>query len=327
MTSVVFPEGLTAVGDGAFYGCDKLDSLSFPASMKMINWTAFCTHRGNYGNSCSCEHIRYVDVKDLHTWMNSVRYIGREQNPGFHLYFPKAHLYIGGKLLTHVVIPGDVTEIKPYTFSGMDCIKTVSMQKGVENVGILAFSGCRNLSSVSFSEGLKEISSNAFKNCASLSSVFFSEGLEKIDNYAFENCGSLTSVAFPEGLTGIEDAAFYGCDKLDSLSFPASMKTINWTAFCTHRGNYGDSCSCEHIRYVNVKDLHTWINSVRYVKLEYGSPHLYFPKAHLYMGGKLLTHVVIPGDVTEIKPYTFSGMDCIKTLIPQHYYKIFFLST
>ena len=317
LTSVVFPEGLTAVGDGAFYGCDKLDSLSFPASMKMINWTAFCTHRGNYGNSCSCEHIRYVDVKDLHTWMNSVRYIGREQNPGFHLYFPKAHLYIGGKLLTHVVIPGDVTEIKPYTFSGMDCIKTVSMQKGVENVGILAFSGCRNLSSVSFSEGLKEISSNAFKNCASLSSVFFSEGLEKIDNYAFENCGSLTSVAFPEGLTGIEDAAFYGCDKLDSLSFPASMKTINWTAFCTHRGNYGDSCSCEHIRYVNVKDLHTWINSVRYVKLEYGSPHLYFPKAHLYMGGKLLTHVVIPGDVTEIKPYTFSGMDCIKTVSMQ----------
>mgnify|MGYP000311366305 CR=1 FL=1 len=317
LTSVVFPEGLTAVGDGAFYGCDKLDSLSFPASMKMINWTAFCTHRGNYGNSCSCEHIRYVDVKDLHTWMNSVRYIGREQNPGFHLYFPKAHLYIGGKLLTHVVIPGDVTEIKPYTFSGMDCIKTVSMQKGVENVGILAFSGCRNLSSVSFSEGLKEISSNAFKNCASLSSVFFSEGLEKIDNYAFENCGSLTSVAFPEGLTEIEERAFYGCDKLDSLSFPASMKAINWTAFCTYRGNYGDSCSCEHIRYVNVKDLHTWINSVRYVKLEYGSPHLYFPKAHLYMGGKLLTHVVIPDDIAEVKPYTFSGMDSIRTVSMQ----------
>ena len=317
LTSVVFPEGLTAVGDGAFYGCDKLDSLSFPASMKMINWTAFCTHRGTYGNSCSCEHIRYVDVKDLHTWMNSVRYIGREQNPGFHLYFPKAHLYIGGKLLTHVVIPGDVTEIKPYTFSGMDCIKTVSMQKGVENVGILAFSGCRNLSSVSFSEGLKEISSNAFKNCASLSSVFFSEGLEKIGNYAFENCGSLTSVAFPEGLTEIEERAFYGCDKLDSLSFPASMKAINWTAFCTYRGNYGDSCSCEHIRYVNVKDLHTWINSVRYVKLEYGSPHLYFPKAHLYIGGKLLTHVVIPGDIAEVKPYTFSGMDSIRTVSMQ----------
>ena len=314
--SVVFPNNLKVIDDYAFSGCDKLDSLSFPASMKTINWTAFCTYRG-YGDSCSCEHIRYVDVKDLHTWINSVRYIGREHDPGFHLYFPKAHLYMGGKLLTHVVIPGDVTEVKPYTFSGMDSIRTVSMQKGVENVGKLAFSGCRNLSSLSFSEGLKEISSYAFENCASLSSVSFSEGLEKIGSYAFKNCGSLTSVAFPEGLTEIEEFTFYGCDKLDSLSFPTSMKAINWTAFCTHRGGYGDSCSCEHIRYVDVKDLHTWINSVRYVNLEYGSPHLYFPKAHLYMGGKLLTHAVIPGDIAEIKPYTFSRMDSIRTVSMQ----------
>ena len=314
--SVVFPKNLKVIDDYAFSGCDKLDSLSFPASMKTINWTAFCTYRG-YGDSCSCEHIRYVDVKDLHTWINSVRYIGREHDPGFHLYFPKAHLYMGGKLLTHVVIPGDVTEVKPYTFSGMDSIRTVSMQKGVENVGKLAFSGCRNLSSLSFSEGLKEISSYAFENCASLSSVSFSEGLEKIGSYAFENCASLTSVAFLEGLTAVGDGAFYGCDKLDSLSFPTSMKAINWTAFCTHRGGYGDSCSCEHIRYVDVKDLHTWINSVRYVNLEYGSPHLYFPKAHLYMGGKLLTHAVIPGDIAEIKPYTFSRMDSIRTVSMQ----------
>ena len=316
LTSVAFPEGLTGIEDAAFYGCDKLDSLSFSASMKTINWTAFCTHRGNYGDSCSCEHIRYVDVEDLHTWINSVRYLEPEYGSS-HLYFPKAHLYMGGKLLTHVVIPGDVTEVKPYTFSGMDSIRTVSMQKGVENVGKLAFSGCLNLSSLSFSEGLKEISSYAFENCASLSSVSFSEGLEKIGSYAFENCGSLTSVAFPEGLTEIEERTFYGCDKLDSLSFPASMKAINWTAFCTYRGNFDDSCSCEHIRYVDVKDLHTWINSVRYVKLEYGSPHLYFPKAHLYMGGKLLTHAVIPGDIAEIKPYTFSRMDSIRTVSMQ----------
>ena len=316
LTSIAFPEGLTAVGDGAFYGCDKLDSLSFPASMKAINWTAFCTHRGNNGNSCSCGHIRYVNVKDLHTWINSVRNVEFEYGSP-HLYFSKAHLYMGGKLLTHVVIPGDVTEVKPYTFSGMDSIRTVSMQKGVENVGISAFSGCRNLSSVSFSEGLKEISSYAFENCESLSSVSFSEGLEKIDSYAFENCGSLTSVVFPEGLTEIEERTFYGCDKLDSLSFPASMKAINWTAFCTHKGNYGNSCSCEHIRYVDVKDLHTWINSVRYLDSEYGYSHLYFPKAHLYVRGKLLTHVVIQGDVTEVKPYTFSGMDNIRTVSMQ----------
>ncbi len=156
--------------------------------MKAINWTAFCTHRGNYGDSCSCEHIRYVNVKDLHTWINSVRYVKLEYGSP-HLYFPKAHLYMGGKLLTHVVIPDDIAEVKPYTFSGMDSIRTVSMQKGVENVGKQVFSGCRNLSFVSFSDGFEEIGEYAFNGCNSLHSVKLPASIKKLGYSAFNDQG------------------------------------------------------------------------------------------------------------------------------------------
>lgn len=226
--------------------------------MDSINWNAFTD-----GNSAN-QNIKRVYINDLSTWLNSQRYIDIKIVGYEALSAPEAVLYLDGKLLTDMVVPEGVKEIKPYTFYGMDSIRSVTLPKTLKNIA----------------------------------------------KSAFENCVSLTSVAFPEGLTGIEDAAFYGCDKLDSLSFPASMKTINWTAFCTHRGNYGDSCSCEHIRYVNVKDLHTWINSERWNYREYDS-HTFFPHAQLYLDGTLLTKIVVPEGVEEIKSNTFCGLDSL----------------
>ena len=235
-----------------------MDTLSFLGRMDSINWNAFTD-----GNSAN-QNIKRVYINDLSTWLNSQRYIDIKIVGYEALSAPEAVLYLDGKLLTDMVVPEGVKEIKPYTFYGMDSIRSVTLPKTLKNIA----------------------------------------------KSAFENCVSLTSVAFPEGLTGIEDAAFYGCDKLDSLSFPASMKTINWTAFCTHRGNYGDSCSCEHIRYVNVKDLHTWINSERWNYREYDS-HTFFPHAQLYLDGTLLTKIVVPEGVEEIKSNTFCGLDSL----------------
>ena len=258
MTSLVFPASLTSISDNAFNWCSNVDTLSFLGRMDSINWNAFTD-----GNSAN-QNIKRVYINDLSTWLNSQRYIDIKIVGYEALSAPEAVLYLDGKLLTDMVVPEGVKEIKPYTFYGMDSIRSVTLPKTLKNIA----------------------------------------------KSAFENCVSLTSVAFPEGLTGIEDAAFYGCDKLDSLSFPASMKTINWTAFCTHRGNYGDSCSCEHIRYVNVKDLHTWINSERWNYREYDS-HTFFPHAQLYLDGTLLTKIVVPEGVEEIKSNTFCGLDSL----------------
>lgn len=327
LTSLSFPEGMTQIGDGAFQRCGRLETLFFPSTIKSIDWGVFCeSHENEYGGECTCDSIRRIEVKGIATWFNSNRFTERNH----HVAAPYADLYVNGELLTEVVLPDTMTCIRPALFYGCqklrsvvfpnnlkvidDCafenctgIENLEFPQGLDSIKSSAFYICRGLRKIAFPQGLRYIGMRAFWGCEELHSVSFPNKLENIDYGAFEGCKSLTSVAFPEGLTGIEDAAFYGCDKLDSLSFSASMKTINWTAFCTHRGNYGDSCSCEHIRYVDVEDLHTWINSVRYLEPEYGSSHLYFPKAHLYLGGKLLTHVVIPGDVTEIKPYIFSG--------------------
>ena len=39
--TIVIGEGITAIGDGAFTTCDQVSSVSFPNSLKVINWKAF----------------------------------------------------------------------------------------------------------------------------------------------------------------------------------------------------------------------------------------------------------------------------------------------
>lgn len=329
LTSLSFPEGMTEIGDGAFKGCGRLETISFPSTMKSIDWGVFCGHHENEYEECTCDSIRRIEVKDIAIWFNSNRFM-EYNSGGSHVAAPNIDLYIDGELLTEVVLPDTMARIRPALFYGCkklhsvvfpnnlkvidDCafenctgIENLELPQGLDSIKSSAFSGCKRLKDMHLPQELKYIGMGAFGGCEELISVSFPRKLENIAYGAFDGCKSLTSVIFPEGLKTIGDYAFANCDKLDSLSFPASLNTINWNAFCTH-WSYDSPCCCEHIRYVDVKDLHTWVNSdCRYDTYD----RVYLPKAQLYLDGTLLTEAVIPEGVEEIKPYTFYGMDSL----------------
>lgn len=328
LTSLSFPEGMTQIGDGAFQRCGRLETLFFPSTMKSIDWGVFCeSHENEYGGGeCTCDSIRRIEIKGIATWFNSNRFTERNH----HVAAPYADLYVNGDLLTDIVLPDTMARIRPALFYGCkklhsvvfpnnlkvidDCafenctgIENLELPQGLDSIKSSAFSGCKRLKDMHLPQELKYIGMGAFGGCEELISVSFPRKLENIAYGAFDGCKSLTSVIFPEGLKTIGDYAFANCDKLDSLSFPASLNTINWNAFCTH-WSYDSPCCCEHIRYVDVKDLHTWVNSdCRYDTYD----RVYLPKAQLYLDGTLLTEAVIPEGVEEIKPYTFYGMDSL----------------
>lgn len=328
LTSLSFPEGMTQIGDGAFQRCGRLETLFFPSTMKSIDWGVFCeSHENEYGGECTCDSIRRIEVKGIATWFNSNRFTERNH----HVAAPYADLYVNGELLTEVVLPDTMTRIRPALFYGCkklrsvvfpnnlkvidDCafenctgIENLEFPQGLDSIKSSAFSRCEGLKDIQFPDRLEGIGVSAFFGCKSLTSVIFPNGLSAIEGSAFSECKGLVSVVFPEGVTEIRDGAFTHCYKLDSLSFPISLETINRNAFCTQYSR--DSCSCEHIRYVNVKDLHTWINSERWNYREYDS-HTFFPHAQLYLDGTLLTKIVVPEGVEEIKSNTFWGLDSL----------------
>ena len=75
-------------------------------------------------------------------------------------------------------------------------IESLTVEEGIEEIGINAFSSCSNLTSVALPDGLKHIESTAFSGCGALEYVILPESLSDIGEYAFEDCYSLDGIYY-----------------------------------------------------------------------------------------------------------------------------------
>ncbi len=57
-------------------------------------------------------------------------------------------LYLNGELVTELVIPDDVSEIKKCVFSGCDGLTSITIGNGVTSIGDYAFENCTNIVSI-----------------------------------------------------------------------------------------------------------------------------------------------------------------------------------
>ena len=298
LESVTFAEGshLTSIGSGAFWNCSSLKSIEIPAWVISIGYNAFygCSNLESvsfaegsqlnsigFGAFLECSSLKSIEIPAGVTSigsvafsdcsnLNMVYYAGSIEN-WFNIEFEDsssnplnngADLYIGGELVTEVVVPESVTTIG-YQLTGCTSLTSITIHSGVTSIGDQAFYGCSNLESVRFAEGsqLSSIGSGAFYNCISLKSieipaevtelpdgswnpgvfsgcsnlesVSFAEGsqLTSIGTQAFSECISLKSIEIPEGVTSIGSSAFASCSSLKSIEIPAAVTSIGDSAF------------------------------------------------------------------------------------------------
>ena len=257
LESVTFAEGskLTSIGDYAFEYCSSLKSIEIPAGVTSIGVNAF------YG--CSNLNTVYY-AGSIENWFD----IEFDSNPLTY----SADLYIGGELLTEVVVPETITTIGT-KLSGCTSLTSIIINSGVTSIGGSAFSGCSNLESVTFAEGsqLTGIGSSAFSGCSSLKSIEIPAGVTSIGSYAFYYCSSLTSIEIPVGVTSIGYSAFEDCSNLESVTFAeeSQLTSIGSSAF-----SYCSSLTSIEIP-AGVTELPDggWIGS-RYVGVFYGCSNL-----------------------------------------------------
>ena len=230
LTSVVIPEGVTEITATAFCDCESLTSITFPKSLRKI----VCDYySGDITVVLSCRNLSKVYISDIAAWCeieydrSEVEYDNYRYRTSYYPQFepnpfcPNIHdLYLNGELLTDLVVPEGVIEIREHAFKKCASLTSIITPKSVTKIEACAFSDCKSLTSVLILEGVTKIGSHAFAGCTSLTSVVIPEGVTEIEDHAFAGCPSLTSIVIPKSVTRIGDAVFFGCTSLTSIVLP-----------------------------------------------------------------------------------------------------------
>ena len=270
LESIIIPEGVTTIAPLAFGGCSSLWRVELPQTIESIGSNAFS----------SCNALSEVHIPDLVTWCN-IDFKSSIFNPSNETQT----LYFDGVELTEVVIPSEVTTIRPYAFYGVAQLTDVTIHDSVTSIGDKAFTYCTNISNLTIGSGVESIGTSAFAYCSSLTEVTLPEKLQHINSNLFERCDMLSSVTLGGNTVSIGDKALYNCASLTEITIPASVTTIGNSAF-----------SGTSLKGVYISDLAAWCQ----IDFVADSNPLSISNL-LYLDGELLIDAKIPDGVTEIK--------------------------
>ena len=203
--SIVFPAGLTSIGNYAFHGFTTIKKITLPENLSEIGQYSF------YG----C-----INLHEFHMGSN-VATIAQ-------------YALAGCCSLTSLAVPNSATDIKyrafdfvpniVYSDTRLDAYGARTVNGYVENDFVYTDNTKQKLSAcsavqtgdITIDAAVKEVLGYAFKDCIHLTSVTFGDNMEKLGEYAFFGSENLVSVTFG---TGLKELARYAvqCPNLKTV--------------------------------------------------------------------------------------------------------------
>ncbi len=329
--NVIIEEGVTSIGDYAFFGCTEIESITIPSSLISIGYGAFgCFENPNSGWGGGSATPVFIDlaissvyITDMEAWCN----ISFEDNP------LSGSLYLNNSLITKLGIPRGVTSINDYSFSNCKSITSVVVPDTVTSIGSSAFENCSALTSMDIPDTVTSIGNSAFYGCSSLTSIDIPSGITSIGASTFYDCSAMTSINIPNSVTFIGNSAFYGCSAMTSMSIPNSVTSFGDFAFynCSRLKSVlipdrvtsiGSSAfeNCFALTSVNIPDSVTSIGSSAFkncstlasVDISDGATAI---EDSTFYGCSKLNSVNIPDSVISIGNSAFYGCSSLTSLI------------
>ena len=258
MTSVVIPNTITDIQNGAFYRCRNLTEINIPNSVKSIGNFAFI----------DCSGLTEITIPD------GITIIGGQT-------------FEGCTSLSSVTIPQSVTKIDFYAFASCTSLSSITIPSSVIEIAPNAFRGCNNLTVMNLDDNnyysfksqtifnkdktelvsylnnavtvytipstVKRIGVAAFCQTG-IKSVDIPESVTSIGPSAFSSCNNLTSIKIPNSVIDIEDGAIDDCSQLNSVVLSESVKHIG-------SGNFSNCPNLSFHKFDNAYYLGTANNS------------------------------------------------------------------
>ncbi len=238
LQEVVFGEKsqLGFIGNYAFYGCGKLESITLPVGLKTIGEGAFeyCTRLKSIEVPIHVASIGYGAFRDCWNLTSiTLPFVG-DGNTKTHFgyifgatdYKQNNDALLSTGLKNVTVTRAD--SIGSYAFYGCVNLTDVVMPYGVGSIGESAFRGCTGLTSISVPHSVLSIGDSAFRGCSGLLNIYLSVAATKIDNYAFAYCTKLTSITIPQSVTSIGHWVLTGCTGLTEIAVPSVEKGFRY---------------------------------------------------------------------------------------------------
>jgi uncharacterized repeat protein (TIGR02543 family) len=211
--------------------------------------------------------------------------------------------------ITHITIPDSVTSIEDWSIDNCNGLTSVIIGKSVTNIGDSAFWACNYLVDVYYNGTIEDWCNITFESRSSNPMSHHAENFYILDDngdveFHGKNYSLITELVIHHGITEIKYYAFNNFGQLKSIIIPNSVTSIGYYAFL----------SCDNL--VNVYyngTIAEWCNI--YFESDWSNPminaenfYILDDNGDIEFHGKnysLLTDLVIPDGVTELKNYAF----------------------
>ena len=362
LVNVVIPEGVESLGrwdssesrgdpneypdTNMFYGCTALETVTLPASLKVIGSSAFY-------NLKALTSVTITDTKETPSQLIMI---------GYNSFY--------GSAIEEIRIPASIEIIDQYAFQKCESLtnvefavknikvgdKTYEDVSALQEIGTSAFQQSA-LTSFTFPEtisplrwGPEDESTRQFEQCASLAQLHLSSTVTHIDN-VFNKCPALTKITIAEGnknfklhatlpllmdysetaickifgtlpegttipsnLTKIADGAFAYRTDITEVIIPATVTTIEANAFaeCTNLAKVtflGDATTPSQLTSIGNKAFY----KTALTKIE-------LPASVTTLGSEVfaectkLNDVTLPDGITDIGYKTFYKCSALKSI-------------
>ena len=209
--SIALPEGVTSIGNFAFYDNDRLKEIALPQSLTSIGHYAFswCTALGKITIPDGVTEL----PQGLFSWCTELKDVAlgaktEKIDTSVFMLCGKLERITISESNTHFKSTADGRFLLNKTGDTLvfGC-KDGAIPDGVKKIGEKAFEGRTGLKEIDFNE-VEEIGEHAFVMCAGLDRLKLTSAVRTIGDGAFQSCIGLSTVRIPDGVQSIGSAAF-----------------------------------------------------------------------------------------------------------------------
>ena len=313
------------IGVDAYADCSELTSVTIPSSVKIIATDAF--------DGCN---ITKVNITNVTAWCD-IDFRDVYGSYSSQPLYNGADLYLNDEIVSDLVVPSDVKEIKSYAFYNCKSLTSIVIPNDVISIGYSSFYNCINLTSVSIGEGMERVKGGAFSGCVKLSTIAIPNSVVYIGTNAFNNCSNLlnivgnlkyiktttndyyylyattsttiSSVSINNNCKFIGGYAFQNCKNITSIDIPNGVLIIDTQAFS----------NCRRLTEIIIPDSVTEIGykafyncqNLKIVDVGNGLINL---DTSAFESCKSLTTITLPASMKYIEGYIFYDCSSLTTI-------------